>query len=198
MTDLLAGIGFDARRVASSMLPVPDVPNRPNHGTTIVRFDDDEWLVDTSMLTEHPVRLIPGEETTGGEGILSVRAEPMDSLWRIWWKPWRTGPDPMPCELDDDSATRELYLARYQASTEFSPFNAFVYVRKGHAGGVRTLMGNTLVEVDRGGNFRQTDISDRRREVLTDLFGYSPEVVAATPPDEPRPEPPPATGAHRA
>ena len=189
MTDLLLELGFDARRVASSMLPFPDVPNRPNHGTTIVRFGEEQWMVDTSMLTEAPLPLDPARETTGGEGILSARVEPLDSLWRVWWKPWRAGPDEMPCELERDDVDRDLYLARYRASVEMSPFNAATYVRKGHAGGVRTLTGSTLVEVDRGGVVQQTDVADRRDDVLVGVFGYSPEIVAGLPPDETGPRP---------
>jgi arylamine N-acetyltransferase len=188
LTELLLALGFDARRVASSMLPFPGITHRPNHGTTVVRFGEEQWLVDTSMLTEVPLPLLPGEESSAGEGILATRVAPAGSLWRVWWKPWPR-PGEMPCELEVDPADADLFLGRYWASAEASPFNASLYARKGAAEGARAMVGSTLFEIDRSGTTTETDVSGSRDEVLRSTFGFSAEVVAAIPPDQPGPGP---------
>src|SRR5689334_18403724 len=45
---LLVTLGFDALRGVGTMLAAPDLP--PNHGTVVVNFGADQYLVDCSIL----------------------------------------------------------------------------------------------------------------------------------------------------
>jgi hypothetical protein len=62
-----------------------------------------------------------------------------------------------------------------------SPFNHAVFVRTCHPGGIRLVIADELIEVDRAGHVVRADISDRRDDVLTSTFGFSDDVVASLP-----------------
>src|SRR5689334_10389672 len=58
----LAALGFDAVRAIGTMMAAPNLP--PNHGTVLVNFGDQTFLVDSSILHGHPLRLSEDSETS--------------------------------------------------------------------------------------------------------------------------------------
>jgi N-hydroxyarylamine O-acetyltransferase len=181
---LLTALGFDARRGSGAMYDNLSGPIH-THGTVIVRVDGVDHWVDSSMLTEVPLPLRRGHETRRDDPVSPVRAEPVDDLWRIWWTGARDGSD-IGCLLLDDDVTAERYLARYEASRAMSPFNTYVYATRNAPGMRVTVVGGTRFERTAAG-IASARLDDRDR-VLVDEFGYSEEIAAQLPPDDPPPE----------
>ena len=118
---LLVALGFDARRGSAAMYDNLSGPIH-THGTVIVRIDGVDYWVDSSMLTERPLPLVPSRRRHSTIRCSPVRAEPVDDLWRVWW-PHPFLDEMIGCLLLDDDVTAEHYLARYELSRGMSPFN---------------------------------------------------------------------------
>ena len=111
-----------------------------------------------------------------------VRAQPVDDLWRIWWTGAIDGGD-IGCLLLDDDVTAEHFLVRYEASRDMSPFNTRVYATHNTADARVTIGGTTRYERTAAG-ITSAELADRDR-VLVEEFGFSEEIVAQLPPDDP-------------
>jgi N-hydroxyarylamine O-acetyltransferase len=180
---LLVAVGFDARRGSGAMRDDLSGPIH-SHGTVIVTLDGVEHWVDSSMLTYRTLRLERSAETRLDHPVHAARAEPVDELWRVWW----THPfleEMLGCLLLEDDVGREHYLARYEWSREFSPFNTVAYATRSTRDTrvtvaysqrfERTAAGVTVERLDR----------EQRDRVLVEEFGYSPEIVDRLPDDDP-------------
>ena len=181
---LLVTLGFDARRGSAAMYDDFTGPIH-THGTTLVRLDGVDHWVDSSMLTEVVLPLIPGEETRHDHSVSPVRAEPVADLWRVWWTSAANGSD-IGCLLLDDDVTAEHYLARYEASRDMSPFNISLHATRNTDGARITLAGGQRFE-RRAGGITSAPLGDDRERVLIEEFGYSEAIVARLPADEPAP-----------
>jgi N-hydroxyarylamine O-acetyltransferase len=180
---LLGELGFDARRGSGAMRDDLSGPIH-THGTVIVTVDDDEYWVDTSMLTQRVLPLERGAETTLDDPVHQARVEPVDGgLWRVWW----THPfldEMLGCLLLADDVTADHYLARYEASRDLSPFNTGVYAtRSGPDVRVTVAFGQRWERTAAG--ITSTAVGDDRDRVLVEEFGYSEAIVAQLPPDDP-------------
>ncbi len=178
---LLVTLGFDARRGSAAMFDNLSGPIH-THGTTIVRADGVDHWVDSSMLTEVPLPLVPHDATCHDDAVGPVWAEPVGELWRVWWTSAANGEE-IGCLLLDDDVTSEHYLARYEASRDMSPFNTAVYANRN--------ADNARITVAMGRRFeRRPDaitsgpVGDDRDRVLVEEFGYSEAIVAALPADD--------------
>ena len=182
---LLRELGFGARRGSGAMRDDLSGPIH-THGTVIVRVEDAEYWVDTSMLTQRVFPLVRQEETRLDDPVHSARVEPVNELWRVWW----THPfldEMLGCLLLDDNVTSEHYLARYEASRDLSPFNTGVYAtRSGPDRRVTVAFGHRFERTVDG--ITSEPLGDDRDRVLVEEFGYSEEIVAQLPPDDPRTE----------
>jgi N-hydroxyarylamine O-acetyltransferase len=161
---LLASLGFDARFGAGQVQtnhrqPLTPVPS---HGTTIVRFDGDDVIVDSSFLTREPLPLVDDDRT--------FRFAPFHDAGARFWR----------IVLDDVPA--EMVDAWHEATRQTSSFNRFLNARRndgdevvgwsfGH--GVRLRTDGT-VEHDEGG----------RKPWLVEVLGFSEELVDRLPDDE--------------
>jgi len=182
---LLRELGFDARRGSGAMRDDLSGPIH-THGTVIVRVDDDEFWVDSSMLTQRVIPLERGVETRLDDPIHAARVEPLDEHYRVWW----THPfleEMLGCLLLDDDVTAEHYLVRYEASRDLSPFNTGVYATKSGADTRVTIAFGQRWE-RRAEGITSAPVGDDRDRVLVEEFGYSEEIVARLPPDDPPPE----------
>ncbi len=183
---LLASLGFDARRGSAAMHDVVAGPVH-THGTVIVRTEGAEYWVDSSMLSNHPLVLRTGEETSRDDAIRPMRAEPVERVWRVWW----TNPAfdmELGCLLLDDDTSLEHYLTRYEASRTASPFNTGAYATRNFDGRTVTVaMGSRFERTADGAT--QGDLPGGLAACLVEELGYSEEIVASLPPDDP----PPAT-----
>jgi N-hydroxyarylamine O-acetyltransferase len=118
---LLVSLGFDARRGSAAMYDNLSGPVH-SHAVVIVRVDGVDYWVDTSMLTDSVFALVTGEETRLDHPLHTVRVEPVEQLWRVWW-PHPFLDEKIGCLLLDDDVTADHYLARYEFSRGMSPFN---------------------------------------------------------------------------
>jgi N-hydroxyarylamine O-acetyltransferase len=177
---LVATLGFDARRGSAAMYDDRTGPIH-THGTTLVRLDGTDYWVDSSMLTNVPLPLIPDEETRIDDPVGPVRAEPVEDLWRVWWT--TVTAEEIGCLLLDDDVSAEHYAARYEASREMSPFNAALYTTRNDDHARVSLLADTRFERTAAGITAEPTGDDRDR-ILVEEFGYSEEIVARLPADE--------------
>ena len=184
---LLESLGFDVRRGSGAMRDDLSGPIH-SHGTVLVRLDGNDYWVDSSMLTGRVFVVRPGEETFLDDPLHAVRVEPVNLSWRVWWThPFL--PEMLGCLLLDDDVTAEHYLARYEWSRGMSPFNLSLHAtRNTHDSRVTIVFEQRFDRTADGVAARQ--LGDDRDRVLIDELGYSEEIVAALPPDEPDPRAP--------
>ena len=153
------------------------------HGTTLVRIDGVDHWVDTSMLTNVPLPLVPREATRHDDAVSPVWAEPVDDLWRVWWTSAANGEE-IGCLLLDDDTTSEHYLVRYEASRNMSPFNTAVYANR-NTDDARITIANGRRFERRPDGTDSAPLGHDRDRVLIEEFSYSEEIVAQLPADDP-------------
>jgi N-hydroxyarylamine O-acetyltransferase len=182
---LLDAVGFDARRASGAMRDDVSGPIH-THGTVLVTIGETDYWVDSSMLTERVFPVVPGAESQLSDPMHQVRVEAVDPYWRVWWThPFKD--EMVPCLLLDDKVTAEHYLARYEWSREFSPFNTFLMATKNIGDSRVTLSFGQRWERTADGVTSTPLEGDDRIKTMVEEFGFSEEVAVALPPDDPRP-----------
>jgi arylamine N-acetyltransferase len=185
---LLVALGFDVRIGSAAMSGDPS-PEVHSHGTLLVTTHepggDELWWVDTSMLTDEPVPLVPETPTTLDHPLRPVRVEPRRGLWQVHWFSPALGGE-MPCRLLDADVTVEHCLDRYEWSrgSGNGPFNQAVFSTRTEANAVRAYAFSELVELAEHGITRTKVAPDDRNTVLHEVFGYSHAILEQLPPDE--------------
>ena len=168
---LLAALGFDARRVAGSMRDTGVV----SHGSVKVRVGADDWLVDSSMLTNVPLpleqRLIIREAP-----VFAFEVEPVDGT-HVVWVDMPPSPEYLPCRLLVDPADDDLYAERYEASRQRSPFNQRLYARRNRPGEYLLLYGNTRLSKTATGTVSEALPADSLCRALRDEIGFSDALI---------------------
>jgi N-hydroxyarylamine O-acetyltransferase len=184
---LLEALGFDARRGSGAMRDDLSGPIH-SHGTVLVRLEGETYWVDSSMLTGRVFAVRPGEATTLDDPLHAIRVEPVEESWRVWWThPFL--PEMLGCLLLDDDVTAEHYLARYEWSRTMSPFNLSLHTtRNTHDSRVTIAFDHRFDRTTDGVTTRV--LGDERDRVLIEELGYSEEIVAALPADDPDPRAP--------
>jgi N-hydroxyarylamine O-acetyltransferase len=180
---LLVALGFDARRGSAAMFDNLFGPIH-THGTTIVRVDGADHWVDSSMLTNVPLPLVPREATRHDDAVRPVWAEPVDDLWRVWWTSAVNGEE-IGCLLLDGNVDGEHYLTRYEWSRGWGPFNTAVYATR-NIGDARVSVSFDQRYERRTDGITSAPLGDDRERVLIEEFGYSEAIVAQLPADDPR------------
>jgi N-hydroxyarylamine O-acetyltransferase len=179
---LLVELGFDARRGSAAMYDNLSGPIH-THGTVLVRIDGVDHWVDSSMLTDVPLPLEPGRETHRDDALKPVRSEPVDGLWRIWWTGSGDG-EWIGCLLLDDDVPAEHFLARYEWSRDWSPFNKGVFATRNTDDARITISAGQRFE-RRASEVTSTPLEgDARRRVLIEEFGYAESIVDQLPEDD--------------
>ena len=179
---LLVHLGFAARRGTATMA-AERYGRIENHGTTIVRLDGADLVVDTSILHQVPLPLREGARID--DPAHRVRVTRANGEWVLWWR-HHSREFEVSCTLLDDDVPHARYLERYEASrvTGFSYALTFL---KGARGGTLSLNRSERAFRDRDGSLATAIVADRGR-VLIEEGGLSREIVAALPPDEPEPD----------
>jgi arylamine N-acetyltransferase len=169
---LLVACGFDVRRISASMFDLDD----HNHGSLIVRLEDRELLVDSSIENEIPIPLERGVEQTLGDAVHPIRVEPVGDSFRIHWgKVQNTGT--LPCRLMRDPVDQDFYLERYEISRGYSPFNTALYARKNFPGRLVSFVGCTRHEkTTHGVTSRELSPAEVRASLVGE-FGFSAAIV---------------------
>jgi hypothetical protein len=153
------------------------------HGSTLVRLDGDLYWVDSSMLTNVPLPLVPHEATRHDDPVSPVWSEPVDDLWRVWWTGAIDGKE-IGCLLLDPDVTAEHYLVRYEASRDMSPFNTMLYATRNTEDARVTLTYDARFE-RRPDGITSAPLGTDRQRMLIEEFGYSEAIVEQLPPDDP-------------
>lgn len=134
---LAQAVGFNARRVAGSMRDMGVI----NHGSVKVCLEGSDWLIDSSLLSNLPLPLNEGIFVSS-DPVFAVEVEPVDSTHLIWAH-LPPNPQYLPCRLLVDAADHALYLTRYEASREQSPFNQRLFARRNRPDELIVLFGHT-------------------------------------------------------
>lgn len=169
--ELLADVGFDARRVAGSMRDT----GYTGHGSVKVRIDGIDWLADSSLLTDIPLPLTE-EVFVTTDGIFGAESERSGDSHLIWADvpPY---PTLTPCRISIDQASHEFYVERYEASRQRSPFNERLYARCNRPGERLVLNGNTRISKTAGKMDIRELNADELCGSLIEEFGISEEMV---------------------
>lgn len=183
--DLLAALGFEAVRVAATMMSSADTPG-PNHGSVVVVLEGERWIVDASILSGAPLRIPAPEE----------RVDASQPLPRIEWrqgKPaviWRTlrAPDGFPCRIDRIGVTGDEWNALHQRTAAWGPFNYALSARINRGGSSIGYVGGQRFTIDARGAVT-SEPRDRagRDRFLVEELGVSKSLVDRVPEDRPMP-----------
>lgn len=191
---LTRALGFRSRRLVGAMRDL----GLMNHSSVVVACDGEEWLVDSSLLTNAPLPL--GDDVhVHADPIAPAEVEPVDGTHLVWSHvpPSSTY---LPCRLSREAVDHARCVASYEASRQLSPFNQRLYARRNRPGELVVLLGPTRFSRTREG-IESRDLSpDGVRDALCDDIGVSPQLVDAwvaagaleasfEPPTGPRPPP---------
>jgi arylamine N-acetyltransferase len=190
---LLQSIGFDAVRGVGTMLVSPDVP--PNHGTVVVRFDDQQFLVDASILSLQPLLL---STASTSEGPFGVRLERIDEKWCVRWLP-ANHENGLTCRYDYFPTDAADFDTRHENTRVWSPFNYSLVSRILRGQCTVGSIGLDWYQLSSSGSTTRREVTRRERaEMLVSQLGYSEEIIAKLPIDQPVPPPPWSATAARA
>jgi N-hydroxyarylamine O-acetyltransferase len=168
---LLVGLGFDARIHGASMFDVD-----MNHGTTIVAFGAERWLVDTALHTDAPLPLIDGQVSSVEHAGTLTTANPDPGGWLIEC----TTSDPgarVICRIHDpiDHATAVLANEKSRVS---SPFNDGIMAAINDESGMWKLRNGTLTRIERSGPTMTSLTASEVDDFLIEVTGHAPQLVA--------------------
>jgi len=196
--ELLHSLGFEARRAAGSMRDTGII----SHGTVKVRIDGNDWLVDSSILTNVPLPLT-SEPFIAGDSVFSAAVEVHDGNHVVWGD----GPpnvDSLPCRMLEDDVPHEFYVERYEASRARSPFNERIYARRNIDGAMVIVTGNRRLVNSSSGLQSDYLTESQLGEMLRDEVGLSGAILEALQRSpawkesfNPPPPPPPSTASTR-
>lgn len=183
---LLQSVGYDARRIAGSMM-VDAVPGT-NHGSVVVTVDDTDYLVDAQIASLRALPLVKGSATST-TGLHRISATPLEGGgFEVVFYPGVKRDTPLAFRTDPDldDVDHAFFLEGYRRSTENSPFNAALYISRHYINGLVTIYRNSKTVVGPDNKVRKTEIDDEeRRRMLVEEFGISEETVEAIPADLP-------------
>ena len=171
---LLESCGFDARRISASMQDL----GKPNHGSVAVRIEREDFMADTSMLTDAVFPIRRGEALEIENALHPVSLEPVDRTLRVHWAlPMAHGT--IPCRLLEDPVGHAFYLERYEITRApgKSPFNQALYARKNFDGAVLAYLGNTRFWKRTDGIESDELGPDALAQSLCDELGLSEAIV---------------------
>lgn len=169
--ELLHALGFEARRAAGSMRDTGII----SHGTVKVRIAGNDWLVDSSILTNVPLPLTP-EPFIAGDSVFSAAVEVHDGNHVVWWDA-PPNVDSLPCRMLEDDVPHEFYVERYEASRARSPFNERIYARRNIGGAMVIVTGNRRLVNSSSGLESDYLNESQLGEMLRDEIGLSASIL---------------------
>jgi N-hydroxyarylamine O-acetyltransferase len=185
---LLVSVGFDAVRGIGTMLAAPNLP--PNHGTVLVNFDSQLFLVDSSILHGHPLSLSKDSENSISHPAWGIRGVWREGNWYIQWRPLMRL-EGFECRVDSFSATGTDFTDSYARTRGWSPFNYELSVRVNRGDKVIGVASGHAISLVRDGSVVRTPLTrDERRRLLIEDVGITEALVMQLPDDVPTPPPP--------
>jgi N-hydroxyarylamine O-acetyltransferase len=186
LCELLAALGYDARRAAATMMVASDIP--PNHGSVVVHLDGRRYVVDASMLFVEPLLMHPGARVV--HPAWGVEALDVDGHFTIRWNPLMRS-DLLDCRYNLYDVTPAQFSAFHEATRAWSPFNFGLNLNVVRDGGCIGATADHRVAIDATGTTTRTPFTpETRARFLIEEVGISEETVAALPPDIQMPPPP--------
>lgn len=171
MFSLVTALGFTARRIAGSMRDTGIV----THGSVIVTIEEQEWLVDSSALTNRPVPLHHNQyRDTDPVFPTEWQREGDTHVLRFAGAP---GPELTPCRFLVDPTDTSYVQQRYELSRGFGPFNHFTYARRSVRDGFVVLRGPVRYHRTAEGMASMTLDRDGILRVLEHDIGISPAML---------------------
>ena len=189
MCALVRSLGFEARRIAGSMI-VEGVSRGANHGSVLVRLEDVDYLVDANIGSIKVLPLVPGTPASTGEGIHDISAIPIKGGFDVLWYTGINRKEPLVFrpEQEHDPVDHSFFLEAYDRtkSKGFDLFNYALYICRRFPDSIVTVGRNNKLIVAADNSITKTEISDaERRRVLVEELGISEEMAVALPPDVP-------------
>jgi len=186
LCDLLASLGYDARRAAATMMVAPDIP--PNHGSVVVHLDGERYVTDASMLFVDPLPLHAGARVA--QRAWGVEAFEIDGHFTIRWNPLMR-PDLLDCRYNLYGVTAAQFSQFHEATRAWSPFNFGLTLNLVRGDGRLGVAFDHRIDVGADGAVTRTPFTgDARTRFLIDVVGISEETVAQLPADVPMTPPP--------
>ena len=184
---LLLSLRFDAKRGLATMLAAPNLP--PNHGTVVVDFGPDRYIVDASILHGTPLR-VAEQPPTDAHLPWGVRLSRRDDAWIIHWRPLHK-PEGFECRIEGFEVPKHVFTDLHEKSRPWSPFNYQLYARINRAASVIGTAFGQRVELGVSGTAQQRPLeASARVRFLIEELAISEEVASQLPPDTPTPPPP--------
>lgn len=185
---LLSSLGFAAVRGVATMMVAPNLP--PNHGTVVVKIDEQDYLVDASILHNTPMLLSAETGSQPSKSAPWVKELFMeDSLWRVRWVPLHRFTE-IDCKIDYYPTDDADFQKRHEQTRGWSPFNYELTVRKAFGNKMLGICSGQRAEF-KDGEIIFSDLSDdEKRTFLIDQLGLAEELVLRLPADQPTPPPP--------
>lgn len=185
---LLSSIGFDVIRGIGTMLAAPNIP--PNHGTTMVRFGDEQYLVDTSILHVEPLPLTDTDSVEISNPAWGIRCVRRDDHTYVLWRAMHK-PDGFECRLEGFGQSGEEIFDRHEQTRGWSPFNYQVSARGNRGNRVVGLAFGNAVTLEADGSVSSREVGHAERvRILVEEMGFSEEIASQLPVDVPTPPPP--------
>jgi len=186
---LARSIGFDARRIAGSMI-VEGFEQDANHGAVLVNLEGIDYLVDAQLAAFKALPLVPGQAASTGEGIHDITAVPVGNTFHVLWYAGHNREKPITFHLtpEYDHVDHAFFLTQYNLSrsNSRSPFNESLYICRHFSDSILTLGRSNKITVASDNTVTTTQLADDERwRVLVEEFGISEEAVNALPPDVP-------------
>jgi N-hydroxyarylamine O-acetyltransferase len=186
LCELLATLGYDARRAAATMMVAPGIP--PNHGSVVVHFGDTRYVADASMLFVEPLPLTDG--ACIAHPAWGVRTRFVDGFFTVRWKALQR-PDLLDCRFNRYDVSAADFSAFHEATRAWSPFNFNLNLNLVRGSGrIGAGLGNRI-SIDAQGKAAGTPLDrESRKRFLVDEIGISEEIADLVPDDIPMPPPP--------
>jgi N-hydroxyarylamine O-acetyltransferase len=184
---LLESLGFDVKRGLGTMLAAPNLP--PNHGTVVVDFGRDRYIVDASILHGTPLQ-VADQQPAEPHLPWSVQLSRRQDHWIIHWRPLHK-PDGFDCRIEEFNVPSAIFADLHEKSRPWSPFNYQLYARINRINAVVGTAFGQRGELVTNGGARQCPLeASARVRFLVEELAISEELAAQLPPDRPTPPPP--------
>ncbi len=170
---LLSSTGFEARRISGSMMDI----GFPNHGSIIVTLEGKEYLLDSSILSNHPIQIYRDKVLIEDfDPLIHIETDPTEDMPIIWFRVPNV-PSLVPCRLLHDPVNLEYYLSHYENSRTNSPFNQKLHIRKNFSEKIQTIHGcQQHTKTKEGVQVKELSSQEVKNTLLQD-FGISEFMV---------------------
>lgn len=185
---LLRSLGFDARRIAGSMIePGEKDTMAGGHGSVLVTLDGVDYLVDASILAFGVLPLVTGVRASAGKGIHQIHAVPIAEGFDVLWYAGQVRDTPVRFRTDRrfDPVDHAFFLDGCERSKRSGPFNDALYICRRFPDSILTVGRRNRIAVAADGTVTVTKLGDAgRKRVLIDELGLSEEIAEMLPADK--------------